>query len=473
MIKVASEADRVLVAKVHDASQDHIFDLWESLSEAEQNAFLTQLHTLDFPRVRRLIGLSEASAGEGLETRVLQPAPFIALPRNEDDRARRDAARTAGEEALRKGQIAVVTAAGETRPGQEALGPRGLIPVGPVSGKTIFQLHAEAIRASARRFRAAIPWVIVTSAAHHGALVGYLRAQEYFGLNSADVSMLTQDELPIVNRRGKFLLADRGRIAMSPNGHGGVLLRILEDDVFPALELRGIRHIFYFQADNPMVRIADPVFAGYHVLGDFELTSKAVCKLDPDEEVGIFCHFGGVTGVVEYNELSARDRTRRDAEGRLEFSAANIAIHIFSMEFLRRLRTTRSEFPVHFAQRKTSYLDRKGNRVQPRSANSIQFQSYIFDALPLARSTLILETQREGEFSPVKSLTGAASAATARRHLSRMYTRWLGEAGAEIQLGDEPDPGAVEVSPLFALDAEELKAKLPRPFAVRDGTYLE
>ncbi len=473
MIKVASEADRVLVAKVHDAGQEHVFDLWESLSEAEQISFLAQLHGIDFPRVRRLIGLLQSSAREVLESRVLQPAPFVELPRSEEDLARREAARAVGEEALRKGEIAVVTAAGETRPGQEALGPRGLIPVGPVSGKTIFQLHAESIRALARRYRAAIPWVVVTSATHHAAIVEYFRAREHFGLTGAEVSILTQEELPIVNRRGKLLLADRGRIAMSPNGHGGVLLRILEDDAFLALEMRGIRHIFYFQVDNPMVRIADPVFLGYHILESCELSSKAVRKVDPDEEVGVFCHLGGATGVVEYSELSAGDRTRRGAEGRLEFSAANIAIHTFSMEFLRRLRTTRSEFPVHFVQRKTSYLDRKGNRVQPRTANGFQFQSYIFDALPLARSSLILETSRDGEFSPVKSLTGAASAATARRHLSRMYARWLGKAGADIHLGSEPDPGAVEISPLYALDAEELKAKMPRPFAVRDGTYLE
>jgi UDP-N-acetylglucosamine/UDP-N-acetylgalactosamine diphosphorylase len=278
----------------------------------------------------------------------------------------------------------------------------------------------------------------------------------------------------VVNRRGKILLAERGRLAMSPNGHGGTFLKLLGDDaLFQSLELRGIEHLFYFQVDNALARIVDPVFLGYHIQRGCEASSKTVCKVDPEEKVGIFCHFNGSLGVVEYRELSPEDRTRKDSGGSLELSAGNIGIHAFSMDFLRRLREERVGLPYHFVEGKTPHIDRKGNRVVPRTPNGIQFKSFIFDALPLGRSTLVLEAERQEEFSPVKGLHGANSVATARRDLSKMYARWLQAAGANVPGAAGTDPGPFEISPLYALDPEELKAKLETPLDAEAGLYLK
>jgi len=308
--------------------------------------------------------------------------------------------------------------------------------------------------------------------------VAHFKESEYFGLNRGDMIFLLQDELPVVNRRGKILLAERGRIATSPNGHGGVLLKLLGDDaLFHSLEVRGIEHLFYFQVDNALVRVADPVFLGYHLERECEASSKTVCKVDPEEKVGIFCQFNGSLGVVEYRELSPEDRTRKGSDGGLELSAGNIGIHAFSMDFLRRLREERISLPYHFVEGKTPHLDKKASRVVPRTPNGVQFKCFIFDALPLARSTLVLEAKREEEFSPVKCLNGADSVASARRDLSGMYARWLAAAGANVKRGAGNDPGPFEISPLYALDAEELKAKLQvfeeGPLDAEAGLYLK
>ena len=46
------------------------------------------------------------------------------------------------------------------------------------------------------------------------------------------------------------------------------------------LKSRGIEQIFYFQVDNPLVDIADPVFLGYHAREGAEMSTKVVPKRD-------------------------------------------------------------------------------------------------------------------------------------------------------------------------------------------------
>lgn len=473
MIRVSSEADRVLVAKLTEAAQEQVFSFWDGLSPEDQSRLLDQLRALDLPLIRKLIAQYLQGTQEVLEARVLTPTPLLRRDASDESRAAEEAARAAGEEALRKGAIGLLTAAGDAGAGIDAGRPKGLFPVGPISGKTLFRIHAERIRAMARRYRTTLPWVVVTSPSNHEIISAHFRENDFFGLNRADVIFLNQQELPVVNHRGKILLSEPGQIAMSPTGHGGVLLRLVEEESLSGLEARGIEHIFYFQVDNSLVRIADPVLLGHHILQACDVSSKAVCKMDPDEQVGIFCRQNGTLGVTEHRELPEAEKIRRDAEGRLEFCAANIGIHAFSMAFLRRLREEGVGLGFHFADRRTPYIDRKGNRVVPRQPNSVRFETFIFDTLASARTTLVMAVEREDEFSPVKGLTGRDSATSARRDLSRLFARWLREAGATVQGVGGADPGAIEISPLVALDAEELKGKIELPLAVKPGFYLE
>jgi len=471
MIKVSSDTDRVLVAKIKEAAQDQVLAFWDELVPEGQKALLAQLRALDLQSIRKLIAQYLQGNQEVLEARMLTAAPLETLGIR-DPVSGADAL-AAGEEALRKGSVGILTAAGDMGgcPGLDQ--PKGLCPIGPVSGKSLFRLHAEKIRATSNRFRTAIPWIISTSPTNCGQIQAHFKEADYFGLNRADVTFIVQEELPVVNFRGKILLAEPGRLAMSANGHGGVILRLLADDVFGALEVRGLEHLFYFQVDNPMVRIADQAFIGHHILRSCELSSKAIRKIDPDEKVGVFCGFNGGLGVVEHRELGEADRSRRSQDGGLEFSAANIGVHLFSLGFLRRLREEGLDLSYHFAQKKTAYVDRKGVRVVPRQPNSIQFECFIFDTIPKARSSMVLETARQEEFSPVKNATGQDSLITARKDISRLHLQWLREAGAQTAPGQDPEPDPVEISPLYALDLQELKAKIAPGLVIRPGLYLE
>jgi UDP-N-acetylglucosamine/UDP-N-acetylgalactosamine diphosphorylase len=110
-----------------------------------------------------------------------------------------------------------------------------------------------------------------------------------------------------------------------------------------------------------------------------------------------------------------------------------------------------------------------GRAIDPPPA-AVKFEQFIFDCLPRARQPLVYEVRREDEFAPVKNAAGVDSPDTSRAALSARAAAWLRAAGQAL-----PDGAAVEISPLLALDEEELRAKLASrpPVAAEAAIYLE
>jgi UDP-N-acetylglucosamine/UDP-N-acetylgalactosamine diphosphorylase len=107
----------------------------------------------------------------------------------------------------------------------------------------------------------------------------------------------------------------------------------------------------------------------------------------------------------------------------------------------------------------------------------VKFEMFVFDALPFAQNSIVIETARADDFSPVKNAEGLDSPQTARADQLRQFARWLKLAGATVATDATGLPAAgLEISPLFGYDAEsfaERWARLPVKPAVTDGLYLE
>jgi UDP-N-acetylglucosamine/UDP-N-acetylgalactosamine diphosphorylase len=472
MIKVTSESDRVCVAKVHEAGQLHVFDTWEDLSSEEQRALIAQLRDMDFQLLKRLVQAYLHGEEELERERVLRPAPTIPAPASEAEREEHGLCQTLGEYALRKEEVAIVMAAGSGGLGPFCE-PVGMLPVGPVSGKSLFQLQAEKIMALNRRYRISLRWFMFCHPEVLPQIAAYFKNRDHFGLNPSDVVLLEEETLPFVDRRGKLLLSAPGKIALGTVGQGGILLQLLEEERLRVFERANVKHVFFCQADNPLVRIADPVFLGFHIKNQSEVSAKAIHKVDPEEDLALFCRLNGAVGVVRAAELPAEERASRHTDGGLVFGAAHIGILVFSLDFLRRLQRESVQLPFRGVPHAIPCVGKRGQAVRPTEPNSIRFQAFIFDVVRRARSTSILEVRREDEFSPIKNTSGPSSPLTAQRDLSSLYTRWLREAAgsADALSSVGPDSG-VEISPLYALDAEELKRKIELPLEVTKGGIL-
>jgi len=462
-----------LRAEAERHGQGHVFRWWDELDGVQREALVAQVAAIDFALVRRLLAerLEGSSEGPGLDG--LEPFEPIPLPATAEQHAERRRAAARGEAAIRAGQAAALVVAGGqgTRLGYDA--PKGVYPAGPISGKSLFRLHAEKILAASRRYGVAIPWYVMTSEATDAPTRAYFAEHDYLGLPPDDVLFFRQGSLPAAGLDGRVLLAAKGRVATSPNGHGGTLDALRDTGMLADLRRRGIRVLSYFQVDNPLIRIIDPVFLGYHVERGSDFSSKALPKRDAEEGLGVFCLAGDRVHVVEYSDLPAEHKYARRPDGELRFSAGSIAIHALSVDFIERLGAEGIALPYHRALKKVPCIDDAGRRVEPGEPNGVKFERFIFDALPHANHPVVMMVARAEEFAPIKRAEGEDSPATARQAQVNLFGEWLERAGVAVARDAEGHVvGSIEISPLYALDADELRSRLPRGAAFDGELHL-
>ena len=268
----------------------------------------------------------------------------------------------------------------------------------------------------------------MTSEANNEATIRCFEENEYFGLNPKDVFFFTQGMWPGMTQDGKIIMDAPGHVFMSPDGHGGLLAALKRSGALADMKKRGIKSVFFFQVDNPLVEIADPAFIGYHVANKSEYSLKLCAKRDPYEKVGMPMQFGKSFRMVEYTEMTKEQCVRKGKDGS-------------------------KPMPLHLAFKKIPFVDAKGKVVKPSEPNGYKFEKFIFDVLPNARRAAFLAFDQKDEFSPVKNAEGSDSPATCKADMQAKWRRWLAEAGVAVK-----DGVPVEIDPAYALDAADIKS---------------
>jgi UDP-N-acetylglucosamine/UDP-N-acetylgalactosamine diphosphorylase len=180
----------------------------------------------------------------------------------------------------------------------------------------------------------------------------------------------------------------------------------------------------------------------------------------------------GRAQVIEYSDLPPDLAGRREPEGRLELWAGSIAVHLLERSFIERL-VAEHRIPFHRAIKKVAFVDDSGQTVKPEEPNAAKFEQFIFDALPMANRWTVVETDRAGEFEPLKNADGANSPATVHQRMSDQFGSWLEQAGATVPR--RPDGSVrfdIEISPLYALDPAELKTKVEPGLIIERPIYF-
>jgi UDP-N-acetylglucosamine/UDP-N-acetylgalactosamine diphosphorylase len=446
-----------LWSRLDQHGQAHVLRFWDGLGDDDRRSLGGQIDSIDLDALDRLL-LEEPPVKAAVED--YRPEPFVRLPHGGGPRGEWDHAREAGKAALREGRVAAMVVAGGqgTRLGFD--GPKGAFPIGPVTQRTLFQIHAEKVLAATRRYGRFMPLLVMTSPANDAATRAFFAEHGNFGLASEAVRFFAQGEMPAVDDAGRLVLESPGRIFMSPNGHGGALKALWDSGTVQWLEERGIGLISYFQVDNPLVRVIDETFVGFTDMRRADMSLKLLERTIPDEKLGIWLRCADRPCIVEYSDMPQEKMRRRDPDGTLRFKGGSIAIHCFSVPFVRRLNERGCALPFHKARKKVPYVDAAGAAVDPKEPNATKFEMFVFDALFFAERAVAVETAREEEFSPVKNAAGTDSPQTARRDMSRLYGRWLAEAGVNVPVNGGGYPvHPIEISPLYADGPEDLKRR--------------
>lgn len=467
MIQLEDPSDQAVVAKFFEADQGHLFDDWEQLDSLARRHLLADMHRINLRFLQQLI--RDHLDSDAAEAPIAAPTPPDWIPLTDPGR---ETATEIGLQALRQGEVAVLLVAGGVGTRLGHAGPKGSYPLLPISGGTLFQVFAESLVRLRKQVGRHIHWIIMTSPSNHEQTVDYFQQHSFHGLAPSEVTIQPQEQLPVLDpRRRKILRAGPGRVLFSPDGHGGSI-RLLQK-ISEELRERGIRHIYSHQVDNPLARIADPELVGLHLREKSSFTSKAVAKTDPEEKVGVFCKVGDRLRVIEYSELGPDDRVRTEPDGSLCFRAGNVATHVIDLDFIAPQSAGGPlQLPFHVARKAVRHwLD--GRWHEASSPNSVRFETFIFDVLPMADRGLVVEADRALEFAPVKNGEGADSPATSRAALQKLWASWLVECGVQIEFDDGGAPlRPIEISSRLAGDAEQLRLALEGVVIAPDGPIL-
>jgi len=476
--------ERVL-EQLSEIDQAHVFTFWSDLNDPEKEHLLEQVADVDWPEVARLVETHVKQAPAPDLPEQIDPAPYYPNDPGGAYAGKYAEARAAGEALIRAGKVAAFTVAGGqgTRLGWDA--PKGTFPATPVRGMPLFGVFAEYLLKVQAKYRATVPWYVMTSPINHVPTVEFLEEHNYFGLNADDVMCFPQAMMPAFGNagelRGKALLADKHSLALSPNGHGGSLKALWTSGAIDAMKSRGVEQISYVQVDNPLVKVVDPLFLGLHALDEAEMSSKMLPKREPLERVGNFVTVDGRVRVIEYTNLPDDLAHEEDAEGNLKINAGSIAIHAIRVDFIESLNTAPGGFalPWNRANKKVPYLDpATGNRIDPREPNAVKLETFVFDALPMAETSIVYETVREEEFGPIKNADGEGvldSPATSKRLQVERAARWLEQAGAKIPRDAEGRCAAtIELPHTTAVEPGDLKAiDLPDTIGSGDSVLIQ
>ncbi len=446
---------------VADAGQEHVLRFFDQLDESGQRRLLDQLSALDFKELETLIAEYVLRRPRIEIPPDLGPAPYFPLhPADSVQGVYYQRARARGEELLRAGAVSCLTVAGGqgTRLGFD--GPKGTYPIGPVTDRSLFAYFAGGIRRAGEKYGAPITWYIMTSLLNRAATEEFFRQHDFFGLDPHRVFFFTQGTMPAIGYDGRLLLAAPDSLSLSPDGHGGTLLALRKSGALDRMFDEGVSILSYFQVDNPLVPVVDPLFIGLHDLERSEMSAIMLAKTGPFEKLGNFCVSEGRVQIIEYSDLPPELAEKRNPDGSLAFIAGSPAIHLLSRDFIAHLTAGGSlKLPWHRADKKIPYINDRGEKVTPAEPNGVKLESFIFDALPLAGRVMVLEGDRKSVFAPTKNATGVDSAESCRTMLVERNARWLEAAGVEVpRTADGQADVKIEIAPEAVLDSDDARA---------------
>ncbi len=398
------------------------------------------------------------------------PASYFTLnPENPEQEALYLEAFEHGEALVRAGKVAAFTVAGGqgTRLGYD--GPKGTLPVSPIKNKPLFQLFAEQILGVSQKYEIDVPWYVMCSPLNLEATIDHFEEQKNYGLGRDNLKFFAQGVMPATDFEGNLLLSGHDSLALSPNGHGGSLKALIDSGSVADMAERGIEHVSYFQVDNPLVTVVNPLFIGLHDLQISDMSSRSITKTGPFEKLGNFVSVGDRVTIIEYSDLPEEKALEQDGEGRIKYRAGSPAIHVLRRDFIEQFASGEIKLPYHRAEKKVSYVDHEGEYIRPESPNAVKFETFVFDALPLAKNPLILEADRLEEFSPVKNMTGVDSLESSKIDQVNKAKRWLENGGYTIK-----ESAIVEInSRAFPSEKDVLETELGHYDFESDQIYLD
>ncbi len=409
--------EKLLAAKqmLQKYGQEHLLNSFNSLSKEKQSNLLDEILTTNFKQMQELYETTKTKA----DFHNVKLEPIAHITKAELSAEELEKYTSLGENAIQSGKLAVVTMAGGqgTRLGHN--GPKGTYDLGLDSHKSIFEILCDTMKEACEKYNVTIPWYFMTSDANNEDTIQFFKDHNYFGYPKEAISFFIQGKLPMIDTEGKILLDEDGTIKQAADGHGGIFEAMRKNGVIYDMKEKGIEWVYIGGVDNVLAKMVDPVLTGLAISQGTLMAGKSVVKANPHERVGVFCKKDNRPNVIEYTEISDELAESTDEKGELLYGESHILCNQFHLSALEQI--SQNKLPYHVAFKKASYLNEKGEVVNPTEPNAYKFEAFLFDAFSTVDEMSILRVKREEEFAPVKNAEGVDSPETARALYKAFY----------------------------------------------------
>ncbi len=409
--------EKLLAAKqmLQKYGQEHLLNSFNSLSKEKQSNLLDEILTTNFKQMQELYETTKTKA----DFHNVKLEPIAHITKAELSAEELEKYTSLGENAIQSGKLAVVTMAGGqgTRLGHN--GPKGTYDLGLDSHKSIFEILCDTMKEACEKYNVTIPWYFMTSDANNEDTIQFFKDHNYFGYPKEAISFFIQGKLPMIDTEGKILLDEDGTIKQAADGHGGIFEAMRKNGVIYDMKEKGIEWVYIGGVDNVLAKMVDPVLTGLAISQGTLMAGKSVVKANPHERVGVFCKKDNRPNVIEYTEISDELAESTDEKGELLYGESHILCNQFHLSALEQI--SQNKLPYHVAFKKASYLNEKGEVVEPTEPNAYKFEAFLFDAFSTVDEMSILRVKREEEFAPVKNAEGVDSPETARALYKAFY----------------------------------------------------
>lgn len=391
------------------AGHPQLFRFWSQLTLEQQSQLLNQLNSISPELLKKQRSLIESSPQE-LQELAYEAVDEFTFSGDLDHRQY-------GQELIEQGLLGCLLLAGGHGTRLQSSGPKGTYPISNIKHKSLFQLCAEKVKAASARAGRRLDLAVMTSTENDVETRSFFQQHQFFGLDPSQISFFIQENLPLLDASGHLFLQKTWEIAMGSNGNGASLLSLAQSGILKKWSEKGVKYLNVILIDNPLADPFDAELLGFHCRQNVEITLKGTEKIQPEEKVGLLVKREGRYAVIEYNEMSEKEKRLRGKDGRLKHCCANLSLFCFSFSFIQRMITNRFELPLHKAWKAAKYVDTNGHSQFSEQPMAWKFETFIFDWLEYTDKVAALIYPRNQCFAPLKNAKGDDSPETVRSAL--------------------------------------------------------